>query len=270
MPINNGGKTSEIIAHNKTKHHAFYPDTMSNTASQPLASRPQTSINVHITPLAISIISNNRLLREGLLRLISEYMEVLLVGCYTVDPDSMTLLPNPVGHIVILDGSIGAEAGQSWLRYWRGLTPLPDTLVLELPNERKVIVDYIECGASGYALQGASTVEVVATIRQILGKTIYCSPEVTAELCARLASLKAAVVPLPAKLPLTAREFEVLRLIADGLSNQDIADRLVIDVRTVKHHVHNILQKLALSHRWDAARLAIERGWLPHTAASSG
>ncbi|SRR5258706_582485 len=61
---------------------------------------------------------------------------------------------------------------------------------------------------------------------------------------------------------LTARELEVLRYLADDYSNQQIADLLVIEVRTVKHHVHNILAKLNVGHRWDAARLALEQGWL--------
>jgi DNA-binding NarL/FixJ family response regulator len=211
----------------------------------------------------ISIVSNNRLLREGLVLLLSDCMNLLLVGSYPVEQDLVAVLPNPPDHLVLVDGSLDRELVLRWLQYWRSVTPPASVLVLELPDDCDLIVDYIEAGASGYTLQGASASEVVSIIQRVLQKTAYCSPEVAAELFARLSSLKATVVDLPTKLPLTAREFEVLRCIADGFSNQDIANKLVIEVRTVKHHVHNILKKLNLSHRWDAARLAIEHGWLP-------
>jgi DNA-binding NarL/FixJ family response regulator len=61
---------------------------------------------------------------------------------------------------------------------------------------------------------------------------------------------------------LTNRELDVLRCINQDLTNQQIAEALVIEVRTVKHHVHSILYKLKLSHRWEAGRVAAERGWL--------
>jgi DNA-binding NarL/FixJ family response regulator len=68
--------------------------------------------------------------------------------------------------------------------------------------------------------------------------------------------------------PLTQRELEVLRYVNLDYSNQQIAELLTIEIRTVKHHVHNILQKLQLRHRWDAARLAVEQGWLEPAGVS--
>jgi len=86
---------------------------------------------------------------------------------------------------------------------------------------------------------------------------------VTAQLFARLAALNAlnleAVLP---DMPLTPREFQVLRLIAQGYSNREIALELVITLRTVKYHVHNILTKLGRDSRRDAVQMAAQRGWL--------
>ena len=85
----------------------------------------------------------------------------------------------------------------------------------------------------------------------------------TGRLCARLMSTRRQLHDLSVNTsPLTPRELEVLQYINQNLSNQEIAAILVIEVRTVKHHVHNILEKLGLKNRRDAARLADQRGWL--------
>jgi two-component system nitrate/nitrite response regulator NarL len=165
--------------------------------------------------------------------------------------------------VVLLDGGIGVEAALRWTRYWRGLEPPAAVLVLELLDDAALILDCIEAGACGYTVRGASAGEVTEAILRVQRGAAACSPEVAARLFARLAALSAARTPtVPAGIPLTARELEVLRCIAADCSNQEIAERLVLQLSTVKHHVHNILEKLSLRHRWDAVRLASEQGWL--------
>jgi len=119
----------------------------------------------------------------------------------------------------------------------------------------------IEAGAHGYALQGASSAEVIQVIEQVHRGVAHCSPEVTAKLFARLTQLKTVQQSIE-KPALTCRELEVLHYIAKDYSDRGIASALVIEVRTVKHHVHNILRKLNVKHRRDAAQLAINNGWL--------
>ncbi|MCA9908356.1 MAG: response regulator transcription factor, partial [Anaerolineae bacterium] len=138
-------------------------------------------------------------------------------------------------------------------------------VMLELPNDPETIVDYIGAGAAGYTVQNASASDIATAIKNVYkGLAIY-SPEVTSELVARLQNSAKHTHDNDAELPLTPRECEVLRCVAGGMSNQDIADDLCIDVRTVKHHVHNILKKLDLKRRWDAARLALDLGWTPRS-----
>jgi DNA-binding NarL/FixJ family response regulator len=121
----------------------------------------------------------------------------------------------------------------------------------------------IEAGAGGYTCYGASAAEVAAAIRSIRQGTAVCTPDVTARVFARLEALgSVSAQPLTFKAPLTARELEILGYIAQDYSNQAIAELLVIEVCTVKHHIHNILEKLQLRHRHEAARYASDRGWL--------
>jgi DNA-binding NarL/FixJ family response regulator len=158
--------------------------------------------------------------------------------------------------VVVVDAGIGLDAAIRWIRYWRALEPPAFVIGIELPDDTEMVLSYIEAGIGGYAQLGATGAEVAEAIRWVQRGIAKTTPRVAAELFARLA----ATAPPP--VPLTAREIEVLRCVNQDLRNLEIAAALCIEVRTVKHHVHSILQKLKLSHRWEAAHLAAERGWL--------
>jgi two-component system nitrate/nitrite response regulator NarL len=218
-------------------------------------------------PVALSIVSNSQLLREGLTLLLTPHLDLRLVGSYPSVVSPAAVLPNPSGHVVLLDGSIGRPAVVAWTHRWRALTPAAPVLVLELANDVEVILGCIEAGAKGYTLQGASAQEVAEAVRLLQQGLALCGPDVAAEVFRRLADYAGAEAhPSLPPIPLSERELQVLSYIAANYSNQRIAEALVIEVRTVKHHVHNILEKLHLHHREDAARLASGQGWL-HTNA---
>lgn len=218
--------------------------------------------------IAISIVTNSRLLGEGLLELLAARLSIVTLAIYRGEPAAGELLPNPPGHIVLLDGNIGRVAAKDWTCYWRQQSPPARVVVLELSDDPELILGCIEAGASGYALKGAAPAEVVDTIRLVAQGCAQCSPEITAQLFQRLASLRSMLrEPYPTSMPLTSRELEVLRLVAQGYSNKEIGERLCISLRTVKQHVHNILRKLDLKHRYEATHLAVEQGWVRQTSA---
>lgn len=213
-------------------------------------------------PVPISIVSNSCLLREGLPGLLASHLSVEIMGSYGAEPLPTDTSFSLARHIVLLDSGIGSNLATAWTRYWRSISPPAAVVVLELANDSSAILNCIEAGAVGYTLQGADVAEVAATIRRVQEGTVLCTPQVTAQLFARLAEPRLPPGPPALLVRLTPRELEVLRCIARDYSNQEIADALVIEVRTVKHHVHNILEKLKLRHRWDAARVAVEQGWI--------
>lgn len=224
------------------------------------ASSSVTDFSGQSEVVPLSIISNSMLLREGLLLLLPPCLEAKFVGSYTgVFLPEDTAYHNPAGHVVLLDSNLGLEGTFGWIRYWKNLVIPAQVILLEVSNDPALITDYIEAGANGYSLQGATAVEVAHTIRATRQGQAHCSPEMTAYLFARLAARP--VMPRP-EVPLTTREQEVLRYIAANYSNQEIAEALVIEVLTVKHHVHNILAKLKVARRQEAARVAREQGWL--------
>jgi two-component system nitrate/nitrite response regulator NarL len=121
----------------------------------------------------------------------------------------------------------------------------------------------IEAGASGYILQDASFETLRFTIERVLQGDTICSPRVAYSVFARLAELASEGRELQATATaLTSREIEILHLIAEGLSNKEIAVRLALSVSTVKNHVHNILEKLKLQTRLQAVEYAYEKRWL--------
>ncbi len=135
--------------------------------------------------------------------------------------------------------------------------PTTRVLVLGLAESKERVLEYIEAGASGYVLKDDSVEEMLERIRAARAGRAQVSAEITAALMSRIAELaqiSADVEVGTGNVPdLTPREREVLELIGQGLSNQQIAERLVIEVGTVKNHVHSILQKLNASNRQEAA-----------------
>jgi two-component system nitrate/nitrite response regulator NarL len=216
--------------------------------------------------ISISIVSNSRLLSEGLLPLLAPHLSLQLIATHSGAFHLSSPLPNPQEHVVLLDISVGQAAAIAWTHYWRGLSPPAYVLILELADDTALILDCIEAGASGYTLQGASAVEVVAAINAARCGKAHCSPEVTSQLYERVAALRATIIQLSLS-PLTARESEILYYVASGYTNMEIAAQLVIELRTVKQHVHHILGKLNSRSRGEAVRFAIDQGWLSKDAA---
>ena len=214
-------------------------------------------------PIPISIVSNSSILREGLAKLLSECLDIQLIGIYTSEIECGDHLPNPGGHMVLLDSGVGLEQAVTWTHFWRRRTVPASVIVLELVNSIEVILRCIEAGACGYSLQGAPIDEVAAVMRRARQGKVTCSPEVTAHLFARLEERSKVSEPLMTTgIPLTPRELEGLDHIAARMSNREIASHLFIAVHTVKHHIHSILTKLELDHRREAARVAIRQGWI--------
>jgi two-component system response regulator NreC len=136
----------------------------------------------------------------------------------------------------------------------------PDTkiLVLSMQDDPRYVREAFDAGASGYVLKEAADSEVVAAVREVAGGGRYVDPE----LGARLVAAESAERKRAEEDPLSEREGEVLRLLALGHTNQEIAKQLYISVRTAETHRAHIMQKLRLSSRAELVRYALDRGLL--------
>ncbi len=135
--------------------------------------------------------------------------------------------------------------------------PATKVIVLGLRESEQTILQYVEAGADGYVLRDNSVDKLLDNIRAADDEEALVSPDVAYALMSRVTELAQLFSDVEAGIDqpvdLTPREREVLDLIAEGLTNREIADRLYIEVGTVKNHVHSILQKLDVNSREDAA-----------------
>jgi DNA-binding NarL/FixJ family response regulator len=128
-------------------------------------------------------------------------------------------------------------------------------LAITVPNREPAVIECAESGVAGFLTTDASIDDLVAAVEAVARGELLCSPSSAGMLLRRLGSL-ARELPRPSAVAaLTSRELEVVELVEQGLSNKQIAQRLCIELPTVKNHIHHILEKLGVRRRGDAAAL---------------
>ncbi len=207
----------------------------------------------------------SRLVCDSLRAALDKEQDMYVVGCAICPEELHFLLPH--GNVVLLGTDLGDTSALDLLDEIRLTQTAARVLILGVDQEPDVILRYIEAGAAGYILQHESVAEMVDKITAVSQQEAIISPRIAAALMDRLAMLANMETPLAfmearqsAIHMLTPREAEVLQLICDGYSNGDIADQLVIECGTVKNHVHNILKKLDVRNRHEAASLYRHHG----------
>ena len=209
--------------------------------------------------IRVVIVDEVRLMGNVTASVLKNEADVVVLGCATAFDEALSLAAH--GDIVLLSSSL---PNNDALRLTSALIktyPAVKVIVTGLTDSEAAILQYIEAGVSGYVLRDDSVKKMLTTIRAVHAGEAVISPSVAAALMTRLAELaelaKSAggnnsVTTGDALPDLTPREREVLSLIALGLSNSEIAERLTLELGTVKNHVHHILEKLNVSSRQDA------------------
>lgn len=160
--------------------------------------------------------------------------------------------------IALINCKLANNGAATLLRYIRDSRHTIKPIVTNVPDSDQAVLRYIEQGAAGYVSHDASVSDVLRIMRAVSEDQALLSPRIAASLMARVAALtqlRGAPADQSALESLTAREREVLTLIRHGMSNSEIADHLIIEVGTVKNHVHSILKKLGVSSRRSAAAM---------------
>ena len=210
--------------------------------------------------IRVVLISGICLYREGLAELLGGTGAISVTGSAADVADGLALaarLDEPP-DVILLD-TFPADADARIAQVLEGLPGVP-ILALTVPNSEREILAVAEAGIAGFVTSDASVDELVAAIESVARGEALCSPSVAAALIRRLASLARSGQPASPIGPLTTREREILELIDEGFSNKQIAQRLRIELPTVKNHVHHILVKLGVSRRAEAAALARSSG----------
>jgi two-component system nitrate/nitrite response regulator NarL len=214
----------------------------------------------------VCVVASVRLYREGLADLLGRDPSLAVV-CVAADVGSFFADPPCDGaEIALLDMSV--DGSLAAVRRSSSLGDVPHVIAVAVPDDEHQVIACAEAGVHGYVTCDEPLSELLGAIESAARGEARCSPRVTAVLLRRLRALAPAAPA--AAVRLTSRELEVVALIAQGLSNKEIATRLRIEVPTVKNHVHNILGKLGVRHRAEAARRVWDSGLGPAVAVSLG
>lgn len=207
----------------------------------------------------VLLIEDNRLLREGIAEMLDEQRDIEVVAV-AEDGDAIDQLsaPDRSPDVVLLD--IGLEKTNSVQLMFTLQSKLPAAriIAMDILPEQNDIVEIVRAGAAGFIVKSASVQEYVEAIRTVARGESVLPAVLTTSLFTQIveAALENDERSLESAIQLTEREKEVVDHIAEGLSNKEIAARLHIATHTVKSHVHNILEKLALRSRLQIAAFA--------------
>jgi len=210
--------------------------------------------NIKDAPIRIVVVDDHILFREGLVSIIRSEPDVEVVGQAGGVGEAIKLVGSLKPDVVLMDFGLPDGTGVDATREIMKDNPECKIVFLTMSEEDENLFAAIRSGARGYLLKNMHPTKLVATIKSVHQGESALSRTMTTRLMDELARTKA---PVHKGDPtLTQRELDVLREIASGYSNSEIADHLVVAENTVKYHVHSILGKLGLSDRREAAEYA--------------
>jgi DNA-binding NarL/FixJ family response regulator len=210
--------------------------------------------------IKVLIADDHKIIRVGLQGILQKISDVEVVGEAEDGAQVLEALGTTITDVVLMDIDMGRTNGIETTRKVKAAFPDVQVLALTVHEEQDHIVQMLEAGASGYLLKNAGTEELVAALRAVVKGDSYYSRSVSATLLQALTNLKSkSAQQINNNTPLSTREIEVLRLIAQEYSNGEIAEKLFISIRTVDTHRRNILEKLQVKNTAGLVRYAIEK-----------
>lgn len=197
------------------------------------------------------LVTDIRIYREGLAVLLAERQEIDGIVTASCMVEAMAQLASQQVDVVLLDVSMTEEVES--LEAMRKAYPDVDVVGLGVAADEQEILKFAEKGIRGFVFANASVDQLVTTLGATANGELHCKPRTVAAMARRIEILAGFRTAGADDVTLTPRQLEIARLIENGLSNKEIAIRLSIEVATVKNHVHNLLEKLNVHHRGEAA-----------------
>jgi two-component system nitrate/nitrite response regulator NarL len=212
-----------------------------------------------MTPrISLLLIDDNRLLREGIAAMLNEQPDLAVVATAPGGDAVLPLVREAKPQVVLLDSALGEQDSLRLLEAVKEASPEIRVIVMDLLPAPQDIVEFVAAGCSGFIMKDATLDDFVSTIRSVAQGIPVLPPPLTSTIFSHIAQQAVRRDPVAVReaVSMTRREREVIALIGEGLSNKEIAARLDIALHTVKSHMHNVLEKLALHSRLQVAAYA--------------
>jgi DNA-binding NarL/FixJ family response regulator len=218
----------------------------------------------HLPPrLRVLLVDDQPLFRRALATLISAQMDMTVVGEAENGRDALEKVRALHPDLIVMDVNMPVASGVEGVSVIRAAGYKTPIVMLTVSEDDDDLFESIKAGANGYLLKNVRPEQLFEDLRGMMRGEAPIAPAVATRLleALRTGGLPSRSQPAPQDTVLTRRESEILQLVADGLSNKEIANELSITEGTVKNHVHNSLEKLHLTNRVQAAAYAVRLGY---------
>jgi DNA-binding NarL/FixJ family response regulator len=209
-------------------------------------------------PIRVLVVDDQELFRRGLTMLLGQDADIEVVGEASDGVAGTEMATTTAPDVVLLDVRMPRRSGVEACRDIKESVPSAKIIMLTVSDEEEDLYETVKNGASGYLLKDSSIEEVAQAIRVVHEGQSLISPSMAVKLIDEFKQMSKPERSQVANLRLTERELEVLRLVAKGLNNREVAKELFISENTVKNHVRNILEKLQLHSRMEAVMYAVK------------
>jgi DNA-binding NarL/FixJ family response regulator len=218
-----------------------------------------TGIFLHMKKIRILVIEDNRLLRDGITAMIDAQADLKVVASIDTKEKLESIIPEKKPDIILVDLGLQGKNSIELVKSTKFSFPKIKIIVMDLMPLQEDVFDFVKAGASGFILKDASVREFLETIRSVYRGQKILPPNMTGSLFSQIVE-EALNGPkqkgLMRAVRMTKRERQVIELVSEGLTNKEIGYQLHLSPYTVKSHVHNILEKLAIHNRIEIASYA--------------
>ncbi len=234
--------------------------TSSATTSGSPTPGPTTASVPTSGTVSVCLVDDQTLVRQGIRSLLELSDDIRIVGEAADGAQALDLIPQTKPDVVLLDMRMPGMSGLDVLNALAARGDVPPTIILTTFDDDQLVLAGLKAGARGYLLKDVSLEQLVNAVKAVASGGSLVQPVVTQRLLAGLERMQNEFTSLDRPDPLTERETEILRLMAGGYSNKEIANSLGVAEGTVKNHVSNILSKLGVRDRTRAVLKAFEIG----------
>lgn len=220
-------------------------------------------------PVRILVVDDHALLRQGIVTVLADERDLQVVGEAANGREAVAKAAELMPDVILMDISMPEMGGLEATRRIKQEMPYVRIVILTIADDDQSLFEAVKSGAQGYLLKNVDPSVLVSTVRGIAAGETAISRTMASKLIGEFATQpQRPVAASPTGVALTQREKEVLELVAEGRSNRDIASALAIAENTVKNHLKNILEKLHLQNRVQAAAFALRQGIFDKTDKS--